>query len=144
MSTYFAKSNKAQINWSVVDADGCVLGRLASRAAKVLTGKDSPDYTPHADHRSGVIIINAEKIRVTGKKLDQKIYRHNTGYPGGLREISARKVFETEPERMLREAIYGMLPKNLWRDRLQKRLKVYVGPNHPHTGQSPKSISLAR
>jgi large subunit ribosomal protein L13 len=121
-----------------------VLGRLAARAAKVLIGKDSPDYTPHADHRSGLIIINAEKIRLTGKKLDEKVYRHNTGYPGGLREISARKLFETQPERLLREAIYGMLPKNRWRDRLVKRLKVYVGSTHPHTGQSPHALSLAR
>jgi large subunit ribosomal protein L13 len=144
VSTYLAKASRGQISWSVVDADGWVLGRLASRAAKVLVGKTSPDFTPHADHRSGLIIINAEKIRLTGKKLDQKMYRHNTGYPGGLREISARKVFETEPQKMIRDAIYGMLPKNLWRDRLVKRLKVYVGSTHPHTGQSPHVLSLAR
>jgi large subunit ribosomal protein L13 len=144
VSTYFAKASRAQINWNVVDAEGWVLGRLASRAAQVLMGKDSPDYTPHEDHRTGLIIINAEKIRLTGKKLDQKVYRHNTGYPGGLREVSARKVYETEPERMLREAIYGMLPKNRLRDRLAGRLKVYVGSNHPHAGQSPHALSLAR
>lgn len=144
VGTYLAKASRGQISWSVIDAEGWVLGRLASRAALVLMGKNSPDYTPHADHRNGLIIINAEKIRVTGKKLDQKIYRHNTGYPGGLREISARKVFETQPERLLQEAISGMLPKNRWRDRLTKRLKVYVGSNHPHAGQSPHALSLAR
>ena len=144
MGTYFAKASREQINWNVVDAEGWVLGRLAARAAQVLTGKNAPDYTPHADHRNGLIIINAEKIRLTGKKLDEKVYRHNTGYPGGLREISARKVFETEPERLLREAIYGMLPKNRWRDRLAGRLKVYAGSTHPHAGQSPQALSLAR
>ena len=144
MGTYLAKASRGQINWSVVDAEGWVLGRLASRAAQVLIGKNEPDYTPSSDHRSGLIIINAEKIRLTGKKLDQKFYRHNTGYPGGLREISARKVFETQPERLIREAIYGMLPKNSWRDRLSKRLKVYVGSTHPHTGQSPLALTLAR
>ena len=137
MGTYFAKASRGQINWNVVDAEGWVLGRLAARAAQVLVGKNSPDYTPHADHRSGLIIINAEKIRLTGKKLDQKIYRHNTGYPGGLREITARKLFETQPERLLREAIYGMLPKNRWRYRLVKRLKVYVDRPTPIRGSPP-------
>ena len=99
MGTFFAKASRGQINWNVVDAEGWVLGRLAARAAQVLVGKNSPDYTPHADHRSGLIIINAEKIRLTGKKLDEKVYRHSTGYPGGLREITARKLFETQPER---------------------------------------------
>ncbi len=144
MGTYLAKASREQITWNVVDAEGWVLGRLASRAAQVLVGKNQPDYTPHSDHRSGLIIINAEKIRLTGKKLDQKVYRHVTGYPGGLREISARKVYETQPERLIREAIYGMLPKNSWRDRLSKRLKVYVGSTHPHTGQAPLALTLAR
>lgn len=144
MGTYLAKASREQISWNVVDAEGWVLGRLASRAAQVLIGKNKPDFTPHADHRSGLIIINAEKIRITGRKLDQKFYRHNTGYPGGLREVSARKLWETQPERLLREAIYGMLPKNTWRDRLAKRLKVYVGATHPHTGQSPQVLNLAR
>ena len=144
MGTYLAKASREQISWNVVDAEGWVLGRLASRAAQVLVGKNQPDFTPHSDHRSGLIIINAEKIRLTGKKLDQKFYRHVTGYPGGLREISARKVYETQPERLIREAIYGMLPKNSWRDRLSKRLKIYVGSTHPHTGQSPLALTLAR
>ena len=144
MGTYFAKARRGQIHWNVVDAEGWVLGRLAARAALVLTGKNMPDYTPQTDHRSGLIIINAEKIRLTGKKLDDKFYRHYTGYPGGLKEISARKLFEKKPEMLLREAIYGMLPKNTWRDRLARRLKVYVGSVHPHTGQSPHALTLAR
>jgi len=117
---------------------------LAARAALVLTGKDSPDYTPHQDHRSGLIIINAEKIRLTGKKLDDKIYRHTTGYPGGLKEIRAREIFEKKPEGLLREAILGMLPKTRMHSRLARRLKVYVGSTHPHTAQSPEPLSLAR
>jgi large subunit ribosomal protein L13 len=117
---------------------------LAARAARVLTGKDSPDYTPHQDHRSGLIIINAEKIRLTGKKLDDKVYRHTTGYPGGLKEIRAREIFEKKPEGLLREAILGMLPKTRMHSRLARRLKVYIGSTHPHAAQSPEPISLAR
>lgn len=144
MGTYLARARRGQIHWRVVDAEGWVLGRLAARAARVLTGKDAPDYTSHVDHRRGLIVINAEKVRLTGKKLDEKVYRHTTGYPGGLREITARKLFETQPEKLIREAIYGMLPKNRWRDRLARRLKVYVGSTHPHAGQSPQALSLAR
>ena len=144
MATYFAKARRGKIRWRIVDAEGWVLGRLAARASMVLTGKDSPDYTPHEDHRSGLIIINAEKIRLTGNKLDQKMYRHTTGYPGGLKEITARKLFATQPEGLIREAILGMLPKNRMRDRLVRRLKVYAGTTHPHAAQSPEQLSLAR
>ena len=144
MGTYFAKTGRGKIHWRMVDAEGWVLGRLAARAARVLTGKDSPDYTPHQDHRSGLIIVNAEKIRLTGKKLDDKVYRHTTGYPGGLKETTARKIFEKRPQSLLREAILGMLPKNRLRSRLARRLKVYVGSTHPHTAQSPELLSLAR
>jgi large subunit ribosomal protein L13 len=142
VGTYFAKARRGGIHWRVVDAEGWVVGRLAARAARVLTGKDSPDYTPHEDHRSGLIIINAEKVRLTGKKLDDKVYRHTTGYPGGLKEITARKLFEKRPEALIREAILGMLPKNRQHARLARRLKVYVGSVHPHTAQSPEPITL--
>jgi len=144
VGTYFARAHRGRVHWRIVDAEGCVLGRLAARAARVLTGKDSPDYTPHQDHRSGLIIINAEKIRLTGKKLDEKVYRHTTGYPGGLKEITARKLFEKRPEGLVREAILGMLPKNRLHARLARRLKVYVGSTHPHTAQAPEPLSLAR
>lgn len=144
MGTYFAKTCRGRIDWRVVDAEGWVLGRLAARAAMVLTGKDSPDYTPHQDHRSGLIVINAEKIRLTGKKLDDKMYRHTSGYPGGLKEISARKLFEKRPEGLIREAILGMLPKNRLHARMARRLKVYAGSAHPHAAQSPEPLSLAR
>jgi len=144
VGTYFAKARRGTIHWRIVDAEGWVLGRLAARAACVLTGKDSPDYTPHEDHRSGLIIINAEKVRLTVKKLDGKVYRHSTGYPGGLKEITARELFEKRPESLLREAILGMLPKNKLHDRLARRLKVYAGSAHPHRAQSPQAVSLAR
>ena len=121
-----------------------MLGRLASQAAQVLTGKTSPDYTPHADHRDGVIIINAEKIRLTGKKLDDKFYRHFTGYPGGLKEISARKYLATRPDRLVRDAILGMLPKTRLGDHVAGRLKVYAGPVHPHQAQNPEPLSPKR
>jgi large subunit ribosomal protein L13 len=142
VGTYFAKARHTQVTWKLVDAEGCVLGRLAARASRVLTGKDSPDYTPHSESRCGLIIINAEKVRLTGKKLDDKIYRHHTGYPGGLKEISARKVLETHPERLVREAILGMLPKTRLGDRMARHLKVYAGSTHPHTAQEPERWSL--
>jgi len=144
VGTYFAKTGRGKIHWRIVDAQGWVLGRLAARAARVLIGKDSPDYTPHQDHRSGLIIVNAEKIRLTGKKLEDKVYRHTTGYPGGLKETTARKIFEKRPQNLIREAILGMLPKNRLHSRLARRLKVYVGSTHPHTAQSPEPLSLAR
>ena len=144
MGTYFAKTRRGRVRWRLLDADGWVLGRLAARASLVLTGKAFPDYTPHVDHREGLIIINAEKIRLTGKKLDQKFYRHYTGYPGGLRETVARKLLETRPERLVREAIEGMLPKTRLGDRMAGRLKVYAGSRHPHAAQTPQPLSLER
>ena len=141
MGTYLAKARHGKIRWKFIDAEGLVLGKLAARAARVLTGKDWPDYTPSVEHRDGLIVVNAEKIRLTGKKLDQKWYRHHTGYPGGLKEISARDYLAKRPEQMIREAILGMLPKSRLGDQMARRLKVYVGPKHPHAGQSPERIS---
>src|ERR1700693_2758573 len=144
VATYLAKSRRGKIRWRLLDADGWVLGRLAAQASRLLTGKSAADFTPHADHRDGVIVINAEKIRLTGNKLDQKFYRHYTGYPGGLREISARKVMETRPERIIRDAILGMLPKTRLGDRYATRLKVYTGAAHPHGAQTPEVLTFAR
>lgn len=144
MGTYLQKVRRGGVRWTVIDANDQVLGRLAARASRVLTGKSAPDYTPHADHRDGVIVINAEKIRLTGKKWDDKMYRHHTGFPGGLKEISARHLFEVRPEQLVHEAIVGMLPKTRLGDRLATRLKVYVGSEHPHTAQRPATVSLAR
>ncbi len=142
MTTYFAKARRGKIRWRVLDAEGRVLGRLAARVAWVLTGRSSPDYTPHVDHRDGIIIINAEKVSLTGKKLDDKAYRHYTGYPGGLKEISARQLLATHPERLIRDAVLGMLPKSRLGSRLAGRLKVYKGPAHPHAAQEPEALSL--
>ena len=144
MATYLLKVRRGSVRWTVIDAENQVLGRLAARASRVLTGKNAADYTPHVDHREGVIVINAEKIRLTGNKWDDKFYRHHTGYPGGLREVSARKVFETRPERLVHDAIVGMLPKTRLGERIATRLKVYVGAEHPHTAQRPATVSLAR
>ena len=142
VKTQFLKGGHGKVRWHLVDAEGVVLGRLAARVARVLTGKDFPDWTPHADHREGIIVINAEKIRLTGRKLDQKLYRHYTGYPGGLREISARQLLAKKPEELIREAVLGMLPKTRLGDELGRRLIVYAGANHSHQAQSPQPISL--
>ena len=105
MDTHFQKKERGKIRWHVVDAEGVVLGRLAARTARILIGKDYPDWTPFSDHREGIIVVNAEKVRLTGKKLQQKFYRHYTGYPGGLRETSAQRMLETKPEELVREAV---------------------------------------
>ena len=144
MGTYLAKARRGRVRWRLLDAEGWVLGRLAARASLVLTGKAFPDYTPHVDHREGLIVINAEKVRLTGKKLDEKLYRHYTGYPGGLKETSARRMLETRPERLIREAIEGMLPKTRLGERMAARLKVYAGPTHPHAAQDPEPLSFER
>ena len=143
VTTYFSKKTRGKIRWHVVDADGAVLGRLAARSARVLTGKNSPDWAPFSDHREGVIVINAEKVRLTGRKLEQKVYRHYTGYPGGLKEIPARELLEKKPEELVREAILGMLPKSRLGSRLATRLKIYAGPTHPHQAQNPALVNLA-
>jgi len=144
VGTYLAKARRGRVRWRLLDAEGWVLGRLAARASLVLTGKAFPDYTPHVDHREGLIVINAEKVRLTGKKLDEKLYRHYTGYPGGLKETSARRMLETRPERLIREAIEGMLPKTRLGERMAARLKVYAGPTHPHAAQDPEPLSFER
>ena len=144
MGTYLLKVRRGGVRWTVIDAEDQILGRLAARASRVLTGKSAPDYTPHVDHRDGVIVINAEKIRLTGNKWDDKFYRHHTGYPGGLKEVSARRMFELQPTRLVQEAIVGMLPKTRMGERIATRLKVYVGSEHPHGAQRPATISLAR
>lgn len=142
VKTQFVKAGHGTVHWHLVDAEGLVLGRLAARIARVLTGKDFPDWTPFSDHREGIIVINAEKVRLTGRKLDKKYYRHYTGYPGGLREISARQLLAKKPEELLREAILGMLPKTRLGDQLGRRLKIYAGANHSHQAQAPEPIKL--
>ena len=130
--------------WHVLDAENAVLGRLASQAAMILMGKNKPMYTPFLDTGDHVVVINAEKIRLTGDKEEQKIYRRHSGYPGGLREESAKKVRATRPARMVEEAIQGMLPKNKLGKQMYRKLNVYAGPKHPHQAQKPVELAIAR
>jgi large subunit ribosomal protein L13 len=129
-------------DWYLVDATGKTLGRLASEIAKILMGKNKPTYTPHIDGGDFVVVVNAEKVFVTGKKLNQKIYYKHTGYFGHLKETTLKEMLEKKPEEVIRLAVRGMLPKNKLRDRRLKRLKVYAGPEHPHKSQNPKPIEL--
>ncbi|WP_456342591.1 50S ribosomal protein L13 [Thermovibrio sp.] len=142
MRTFMQRKEDVQRDWYLVDATGKTLGRLASEIAKILMGKHKPTYTPHVDGGDFVVVVNAEKIHVTGKKLDKKIYYKHTLYPGGLKETPLRKMLQEKPEEVIRLAVRGMLPKNKLRDRRMKRLKVYVGPEHPHKAQNPKPIEL--
>jgi large subunit ribosomal protein L13 len=142
MKTYNAKPGEIERNWYVVDADGQTLGRLATQIADTLRGKRKPQYTPHVDTGDFVVVVNAEKIRVTGKKLDEKLYHRHSGYPGGLRSRPLRDELERRPTEVLRKAVKGMLPRNrLGRAQLTK-LKIYAGPDHPHGAQAPKPLPL--
>ena len=138
MKSYIAKPQEVERKWYILDAEGQTLGRLASEAASILRGKKKPIYTPHVDCGDYVIIINAEKIEVTGKKRKEKIYKRHTGYPGGLKEITFEKLLAKQPEEILRHAVKGMLPKGpLGRD-MAKKLKVYAGAEHVHEAQKPE------
>ena len=140
--TYTAKPGEIERRWHVVDAEGQTLGRLATRIADVLRGKDKPVYTPHVDTGDFVIVVNAEKIAVTGKKLDDKIYYRHSGYPGGIKQRTLREQLERRPTEVLRVAVKGMLPKNKLAARQLVKLKIYAGPEHPHTAQDPKPLEL--
>jgi large subunit ribosomal protein L13 len=128
--------------WHIVDAEEAILGRLASKAAHILMGKHKATYTPYIDMGDHVIVVNAEKVKLTGAKEEQKIYRNHSGYPGGLREVSARKVRATRPVRMVEEAIQGMLPKNKLGKQMYRKLQVYAGPQHPHDAQKPVALAI--
>jgi large subunit ribosomal protein L13 len=143
MVTRFPSGQKIARKWHVVDGTGLTLGRLASQVARILSGKESPIYTPFIDTGDHVIVINAEKVRVTGMKADQKMYRHYTGFPGGLREEGFRHKFERKPESIVQEAILGMLPKNKLGKAMGKKLKVYKGDKHTHEAQKPEALTLA-
>ena len=142
MRTFTAKKEEIERDWYVVDAEGQTLGRLASRIAPIIRGKHKPIYTPHLDCGDFVIIVNAEKVRVTGRKLDQKLYHRHSGYPGGLKSISLRDQLDKHPERVLQAAIKGMLPKTKLGRQMIKKLKVYAGDSHPHQAQQPKPLEL--
>jgi large subunit ribosomal protein L13 len=142
MKTYNAKPGEVAREWYVVDAEGQILGRLATQIADTLRGKRKPQYTPHVDTGDFVVVVNAEKIAVTGSKLDQKRYYRHSGYPGGLRSRTLRDQLERRPTEVIRVAVKGMLPKNrLARQQLTK-LKVYAGPEHPHQAQNPRPLNL--
>lgn len=141
-STKFPTKNAIPRQWHVLDADGKVLGKVASLAASILMGKNKPIYTPFIDAGDHVIVINAQKVALTGKKDDQKIYRHFTGYPGGLVETTAQRVRSTRPQRMIEDAIFGMLPKSKMGKQMYRKLKVYAGDKHPHEAQQPVAKEL--
>jgi len=136
------KNKDVQREWYVVDAAGQTLGRLAARVARMLHGKHKPTYSPSVDTGDFVIVVNAEKIHVTGRKLDQKIYYRYSGYPGGLKEITLRNLLQRHPTRVIEHAVRGMLPKNRLGRQMFKKLKVYAGPDHPHAAQQPKQLEL--
>jgi large subunit ribosomal protein L13 len=144
MSTRFMTADEAAAldKWYVIDATDQVLGRIATKAATILSGKHRPNYAPFLITGDHVVIINADKVKLTGQKMDTKVYRWHTRYPGGLKEIKASKVLVTRPERIIREAVLGMLAKNKLRKRLVQRLKVYGEGQHPHTAQRPEPLSL--
>ncbi len=140
--TYYPKSEDVTREWYVVDAAGQNLGRLASRIAKILLGKHKPQFTPGVPVGDFVIVVNAEKIAVTGNRLDQKVYYRHSGYPGGLKQITLRQQLEKFPDRVIRAAVWGMLPRNRYGRKLLKKLKIYAGPDHPHQAQQPKPLAL--
>ena len=142
MKTFTAKNETVQRDWYIVDAAGQTLGRLATEIASRLRGKHKPEYTPHVDTGDYIVVINAEKVCVTGKKTSDKIYYSHTGFPGGIKEISFEKLIEKAPERVLEAAVKGMLPRNpLGRD-MYRKLKVYAGTNHPHAAQQPQELKI--
>ncbi|NMB28702.1 MAG: 50S ribosomal protein L13 [Clostridiaceae bacterium] len=142
MKTYMPKASEVDRRWYLVDAEGKVLGRLATEIANILRGKNKPEYTPHMDMGDFVVVVNADKLVVTGKKEQQKLYRRHTGYPSGLREVPYERMMATHPERVLEKAVRGMLPKNSLGRAMFRKLKVYAGPNHKHEAQKPEKIEL--
>ena len=143
MGSFVPTAGSVQRQWHVIDAEGQVLGRVATAAVKMLQGKHKATYTPHIDTGDHVVIVNAAKVKLTGRKEDQKIYRRHSGYEGGLREERARVVRQKQPIRLVEEAVRGMLPKTIMGDAMYRKLKVYAGPDHPHAAQQPTSHEVA-
>ena len=146
MSTFVpsGKNLEQSRKWYIIDADGKTVGRLATEAARILMGKNKPTYTPYIDVGDHVIVINAEKVVFTGNKWQDKVYRHHTGWPGGLKEVTAQQQLQKHPDRILQSAILGMLPKNKLGRKMGKKLKIYAGTDHPHHAQVPESYELKR
>ena len=143
MKTFSARPKDIEKKWYLIDAEGQVLGRMATRIADILRGKDKPIYTPHLDTGDFVVVINAEKVVVTGKKAEQKEYQRYSGYPGGLKKIPYRRMLKTHPERIIEHAVRGMIPHNRLGRALIKKLKVYAGPEHPHQAQQPELLKIS-
>jgi len=143
LRTYFPKKGDIEPRWFIIDAEGKVLGRLSTTIATILAGKNKPTYTPFLDTGDFVIVVNAEKVVLTGKKETDKIYRHHSQYPGGLKERAARFVRAEKPERIIEEAVWGMLPKNKLGRQMLKKLNVYRGTKHPHEAQKPQRLEVA-
>jgi large subunit ribosomal protein L13 len=142
MKSYMARPSSVERKWHLIDAEGQTLGRLAAEIACLLRGKNKPQYTPHIDTGDFVVVVNADRVVVTGKKAEQKVFRRHTGYPGGLREMSYEQMLERKPTEILRKAVRGMMPKTrLGRQQLRK-LKIYAGPEHPHEAQSPEPYEV--
>ena len=142
MKTYHAKVGEVEREWLIIDATDLVLGRLSTRLATILKGKNKPQYTPHVDTGDFVVVINAEKIRLTGNKAETKMYYSHSGYVGGLKEVSFQRMLAKHPERIIEKAVKGMLPKNSLGRAMNRKLKVYAGLNHPHAAQKPREITL--
>lgn len=142
MKTYMANPDKIERKWYVVDAEGCTLGRLASEIAKILRGKNKPQFTPHEDTGDYVIVTNAEKIKVTGRKMSQKIYYNHSDYVGGMRETTLSEMLERKPEKVIELAVKGMLPKGPLGRKMYRKLFVYTGPDHKHAAQKPEAITF--
>jgi large subunit ribosomal protein L13 len=142
MKTFFPKNEEVVKSWYLVDAEGLVLGRLAAKLASILRGKDKPVFTPHTDTGDFVVVINAEKVKLTGNKLAQKTYMRHSGYPGGLTVLNAKTMLSKKPEDVITLAVKGMLPKNILGRHMLKKLKVYKGSQHPHKAQMPKQLEL--
>lgn len=143
MKTYSLKPDDIDRKWYLVDAQGQILGRLATEIATILKGKKKPDYSPHMDNGDHVVVINAEKVEVTGRKREQKLYHHHSGYPGGLRSRTFAELQARKPEQIIRIAVKGMLPHNRLGRQMMKKLRIYAGPDHPHQAQSPQLVELS-
>ncbi|TET63885.1 50S ribosomal protein L13 [Candidatus Aerophobetes bacterium] len=142
MKTYIPKPSEIERKWYLVNAEGKILGRLSSRIAQILSGKDKPTYTPHMDVGDFVVVINAEKVKVTGNKEEKKIYYWHSGYPGGLKERTYQELLDKKPQDIIRKAVRGMLPKSKLGRQMFQKLKVYAGPQHPHQAQKPEQLDL--
>jgi large subunit ribosomal protein L13 len=144
MKSYMARPGSVERKWHLIDAEGQTLGRLATEIARLLRGKNKPQYTPHVDTGDFVVVVNAEKVVVTGKKAEQKVYRRHTGYPGGLKETSYEVMLERKPTEILRKAVKGMMPRTRLGRQQFRKLKIYAGPEHPHEAQAPEPYEVER